>query len=278
MEDLATLLARRFIQRRDVKAIQMTDGGYRPHTDSGLPDGRRLPWRMTDISDHLEGRRTYGHYLLDAEDRCKLFAFDVDLEPTGHLPSRPYDPIEGDWPRDFQEVDLRAAWRNRRHPGRAWMKYQFRTLAERLAGIASKELGLPVALAYSGAKGVHTYCFAGALYESGSLPASDAVEGARLVLDVLDEFEPCLDHEGRHLRHRDRDPYTGYPNLSVEIFPKQTSVRGGGLGNLMRLPLGRNLKTTDPTFFLDLHSPPVELAPADPVVALACGDPWSLGD
>jgi hypothetical protein len=47
MGDLATLLARRFIQRRDVKAIQMADGGYRPHTDDGLPaaplaDGRHL--------------------------------------------------------------------------------------------------------------------------------------------------------------------------------------------------------------------------------------------
>jgi hypothetical protein len=268
MPDLATLIAQRFIQRRDVKAKQLQNGEYNPHTDTGKHDGARIPWKMHHINDHLSSASTYGHYLLDQDSNCKLFAFDIDLEQTGSLPTAHWaygvdDPLQV----QFASANPREAWRDRRHPGRIWMKYQMRTLAERLAAVANKEMDLPVAVAYSGAKGLHVYCF------TGPIKAVDAREGAQLVLDTLGEFDLF---KGQHFyRHKDQDPYTGFPNLSVEVYPKQGSLDGKDLGNLMRLPLGRNLKTTDPTFFLDLRTAPSELIPRDAEWSLTTDSPWA---
>ena len=271
MEDVATLLAKKFIQRRDVKAVQMPNGEYHPHTANGRWDGERLPWKMRDIHQHLSREVTYGHYLLDRESNCKLFAFDIDLvnaKEPGYLPFKvnTEDP-NNIWWDDFRVCEPRVAWQDRRHPGRVFMKYQFRLMAEKLAAMANKEMGLPVAVAYSGWKGVHVYCF------TGSIPASDARDGAQLVLDSLGEF--ILVEGNNKFKHQDSDPKDGFPNLTIEVFPKQRSLDGKDLGNLMRLPLGRNVKTTDPTFFVDLTRPPIELTPIAAEIALTTDNPWS---
>jgi hypothetical protein len=59
------------------------------------------------------------------------------------------------------------------------------------------------------------------------------------------------------------------------VFPKQDSLAGKDLGNLMRLPLGRNLKNPkDPTFFIDMTTPMGVMSPIDPVYALTTETPW----
>jgi hypothetical protein len=272
MSDVATLIAQRFIQRRDVKAKQLSNGTYTPDNEynpaTGGFDGPRIPWKMPHLHAHLASTATYGHYLLDQDSNCKLFAFDIDLEKTGFLPTATWvsgmdDPLKV----EFQAANPREAWRDRRHPGRPWMKYQLRVIAERLAAVANKEMDLPVAIAYSGAKGLHVYCF------TGAIRASDAREGAQLVLDTLGEFDLI---KGQHFyRHKNQDPYQGYPNLSVEVYPKQGSLDGKDLGNLMRLPLGRNQKTTDPTFFVDLRAPLNELIPRNSEWSLTTDNPWN---
>lgn len=264
MGNLPALLVKNFIQRRDVKAVQLSTGDYMPHTVNNRRDGERIPWRGRDLHEHLMRISSFGHYMLDTESRCKLFAFDIDLEPTGFLPAS--CDVESNWPSDFTEANPREAWRDRRHVARPWLKYQMRMLAGKLAGVAYRELDLKVAVAYSGCKGLHVYCF------HEPMAAADSREGAQLVIDTLGELELKKGHN--FYKHQDTDPYTGYSNLSVEVFPKQTDLTGKDLGNLMRLPLGINRKTNDPTFFVDLTAAMNELKPGDAETILASGNPW----
>lgn len=292
-EEMAALIAKRFIQRRDVKARQSGDGSYHPVTN--CPGGScthendsRLPFRMSDIMSHLNREQTFGHYLVDQEDKCKLFAFDIDLEKN--IDPTPRDPegFTGVWcelpdislipdeitDERWQELvkyhgfDARESWADRAHPSRAWVKMQLRVIAEKLSSTIKQEFDLPVACAYSGSKGLHVYGF------TGSVPAHEAREAAELVLNLIGEFQA---HRGASFfKTIDQTPLRGFPNLSIEVFPKQVTLDGKDLGNLMRLPLGRNMKTKDPTFFLDQRAPLGQIAPhPDPISLLKNGNPWS---
>lgn len=295
-KEMARLLAKKFIQRPGVKAIQLDrDGGGLSQGD-WFPDNRinverrpnspHLPlgFNMDHLLAHLAGERTYGHYLLDDDSMCKLFAFDIDLEKSGSFVVQP------DWTKMPEGVDeelwfrentvievvdgkgdtIRDLWMDRSRtaaPARAWFKYQMKHLAHMLAAKVV-ELEIPCAVAYSGSKGIHVYGF------TGSLPATEVREAAMLVLDLLDEFEPM---RGKNFyQHKNDDPFHGFQNLSIEVFPKQGSLDGKSLGNLMRLPLGRNWKNPkDPTFFVDMTTPLAVMKPhSDPIKLLEGGDPF----
>lgn len=273
--ELADLFAKRFIARRDVKAVQRPNGEY--VVDTRYPDPERLPWKRSDILAHIAGEKTYGHYLLNSDDTCKLFAFDVDLiknEPAkgiiGHWPNmQGVDPlaIHGDDAILVEDFDPREAWQDRRHPGRPWLKYQMRMLGGMLAHTIKNTLDVECAVAYTGAKGIHVYGF------TGLVPAQVARDGATLVLEELGCFEAT--RGTNFYKHTNPDPVDGYQNFTIEVFPKQDSLDGKDLGNLMRLPLGRNLKSKDPTFFVDLTKPMGELSPhRDPVGLLTTGNAW----
>lgn len=269
-DELANLLASKFIARPDVKARQLiTSDGAVIYTPDGVRDKvtkqytEYYPWDRTSIYNHLTGAASYGHYLLDKDDTCKLFAFDVDLEKTGFYVPDMFSEANKTGPI---ECNPREAWRDRAHPGRDFFKYQFRLIAHVLLKAVYEELAIPCAAAYSGNKGIHVYGF------TGRVAADEAREGAAIVLDSLGMTEKL---RGEHFfAFKDKDPVDGFPNLSVEVFPKQSSLEGKDLGNLMRLPLGRNLKTPDPTFFMDMTAPMSELKPADPVYALTTTNPW----
>lgn len=298
-KELARLFAKKFIQRPGVKAVQLDRNGGGLSQGDWFPDTRidatkrpnspHLPagFSMPHLLAHIAGERTYGHYLLDQDSNCKLFAFDIDLEKSGSYVQLPdwkkYDADGQPQPEDlwFREntvtevVDgkgqtLREIWADRRRsaaPARNWFKYQMKHLSHM---IASKvvELDIPCAVAYSGSKGMHVYGF------TGTLPATEVREAAMLVLDMLDEFEPM---RGKNFfRHKNDDPFHGFQNFSIEVFPKQGSLDGKTLGNLMRLPLGTNWKNPkDPTFFVDMTTPLAELKPhSDPVKLLEGGNPF----
>lgn len=257
-DELANLIAKKFIQRRDVKAVQHADGSWSPHTDTGKREGNRIPWKREHLLSHIAGDRTYGHYLLDVDSQCKLFAFDIDLEKN-----KPEAGFIGFWEDDAgqrHEIDAREAWKDRAHPARPFLKEQLRLLSHKLCRAITEELDLPCAVAYSGGKGVHVYAF------TGTIAAVEARVGAQIVLDAVGGFTATrgtnfFQHEGFH-------------NLSVEVFPKQGSLDGKDLGNLMRLPLGRNMKSKDPTFFMDMTAPMAALQPVDPIFALSTASPW----
>jgi hypothetical protein len=272
--ELVKLIAKRFISRTDVKARQSSSGEYHPVINL---DESYVPWQKGDLESHLSSAATYGHYVLGKDDTCKLFCFDVDLAAASTeceylLPTKPC-PLESpdmeveEWTRSFEACDPRHVWQQRSHPARAWIKCQLRSVAGRLARAAHDEMKLKVAVAYSGSKGVHVYCFF-----DEPVSGERARDGATLLLEALGDWKLI---KGRNTYgHSDPDPYSGFPNLTVEVFPKQTSLEGKHLGNLLRIPLGRNLKSKDPTFFVDLRAPYSQLIPCDPVWALTTDDPW----
>lgn len=285
MQDLAGLLAKMFIARTNVKAIQNPSGEYMPvqrcgecgrgfcnHESPKIRDG----WKRADIDAHLAGVKTYGHYLLNTDNQCKLFAFDIDLDKPGLHPTldpmpvpvypHPYDAwnAKDEFTGKILEFNPREAWLDRAHPSRTWLKFQLRSVAHQFLRSIHNDLGLPAACAYTGAKGLHVYGF------TGLMSAKDVREGAEIVLNSVGGLEAikgdCF------YRYQNQDPHEGQPNLTIEVFPKQDSLDGKDLGNLMRLPLGSNLKNAkDPTFFVDCTAALNELRPIDPIHALTTG-------
>lgn len=268
---LENLLAAKFIARPDVKAKQFDGGGYTPVRTS---DESYVPFGRADLSAHLAGTATYGHYLVGAEDTCKIFCLDVDLRPG--KPGVDYFPLPtsglagddlGNWGDWMKADDVRSIWRNRADPRRNYLKYCMRLGAHMLASKIHELLEVPVAAAYSGSKGYHVYGF------TGPISALDARDAAEIVLDSMEMFtlEKGKSMYGLKDPWDDDNPFSSF---NIEVYPKQESVDSDRLGNLLRLPLGRNLKSTDPTFFMDLTTAMTEMKPVDPIWALTTDSPW----
>jgi hypothetical protein len=182
------------------------------------------------------------------------------------------------WWDGFVLGNPREIWLDRRYKlQRAFLKYQLRCMALKLARVVSDILEIPLAVAYTGSKGLHVYGFTGLMH------AADVRYAADIVIAEYGKLEP---YRGNHFfRHKAEinergitDPYLSYDQLAVEVFPKQTDMSNKTHGNLMRLPLGKNLKNpSDPCFFLDLRSNFGEncFTPRDPVEVLTISDPWA---
>lgn len=266
-KQLVRLFAEKIIARPDIKAVQNTDGSYMPTRGQGF-DG-------ASIRAHLAGEATYGHYLLNTDDTTKLFCFDVDLRgskkqpdgteiPDGHLPTLGLEP--GEVAAAFQPGNPRVVWANRKDPRRNYLKYSMRVCGHLLAERIWSELGIPVAVAYSGSKGIHVYGF------TGRVPAADAREGAQIVLDSMKIFK--LERGDSLYGLANEEVENPFANFTIEVYPKQSSLKDKDLGNLLRLPLGKNTKSKDPTFFVDMTSALTELKPVDPEWALTTTSPW----
>lgn len=270
-DSLAILLGRLFIERRDVKAVQLRDGSYTPDQDHvghppwECPGGceyRR--WTMGDLRAHLAGERTLGHYLVSPEGRARVFAYDIDLIAT----DRAGAPAGEGTTEEAAVVPInpRDEWLKADSPYRGQLTVQLRCMAEALALRVRRVLDLPVAISYSGHKGLHVY----------GLTGSEDAEAVRGVAVELLEGWGCFELvKGKSFyRHVDGQ----YKNLSIEVFPKQTEVAEGHFGNLLRLPMGVHRRTGRPAFFVDVRRPYSELhALAEPISVLEAGDPW-LGD
>lgn len=220
MEDeLIRLIGRRFISRRGVKAVQESSGAWHPVWDD---------WRRSDFRAHLEGRTTFGHYLVDGSS-TKLFAYDIDLDKEYREP----------WALGEDKRLIEH------------LRTQLRTVAFGLAYRAHRLLEVPCSVAYSGSKGLHVYGFLG---------RTDATGAKEAAIMVLGDNWTAI--RGRVFFKNDL-----FPELTIEVFPKQGTVDEDGLGNLMRLPLGRNRKGTEGFF---LH-PTKSWHADDPVTALTLG-------
>lgn len=250
------------IERRDTKAVQHATGAYSPVLDhiQGRHDDHtecpRLPWTMADIAAHINGDVTYGHYVVSADNTCRMFAFDIDLLQKGYWLNTDTE--------EWEECSPREVWLGDECKALSDLRAQLMCMAAGLASRIRTVLKVPSLVAYSGSKGLHVY---GLL--DRNTPAADAREAAMLVLDSLDCFEVS---RGKNFFKHKHD----YKALELEVYPKQDTVReGDGLGNLLRLPLGINRKTGQRGFFVKLD--PIGRAmidpfePDDPILALTHG-------
>jgi hypothetical protein len=286
---LAVMFAKHFIARPNVKAIQNSQGEYRPLRDD--------PFTKADLMDHILGNKTYGHYMIDPDDKCKLFAFDIDLLPQDkRVEGKPYQErrlpaMKNGRGQYFGWVDgnPREHWGNRT-PGTArdFLKIQMLTIAGLLASRIKDELEIPTLVSYSGSKGVHVYGF------TGKTSAALARQGAQIVLDSFTDTQDVtgrwdltrgnnfysyrLPGEENGTLHQD-NPALNWEQFSLEVYPKQETLSGKDLGNLLRLPLGVNLKSPkrDPGFFISLAGDVMDarnFKPMNPLKALSAMDPW----
>ena len=244
---------------------------------------------MGDVVAHVLGEKSFGHYLIDPDtNKCRVFALDIDIvdskmetlkdheDPEKRAKYVPqFFPMNPAGPKhDLVEYNPRMSWYDRAHPARFWTKRALNIVAAEIAAIILDDLELPCLVSYSGSKGLHVYAM---LHEDlggpGPIDAEDAREGAILALEKTNMFIPG---KGKNFyRAIDQDPVKGFPQLEVEVFPKQGQVGQGGFGNLMRLPLGRNFKSEkDIAFFTDFTKYPWDFAPVDPLVAISNCNPF----
>jgi hypothetical protein len=286
-KDLAKQFASRFIARPGVKAVQMPDGTYTPdYRLRGFPNGAALAaehgegFDMASLLRHINKESVYGHYLLNEKDEAKVCVFDIDLEKTGNWVAMPGLGEMSPWMDNdtfdklcvvHEDVNPRELWLNRTKAAieaRRWYKYQMMQLVHKFARVITTDLGLPCATAYSGSKGVHVYAF------TGLLPAKEVREAGFLVMDIINEFQPT--RGDNFYQHKNLDAKRGFQNFKIEVYPKQESLEGKSLGNLVRLPMGKNAKSRDPAFFIDMKSPIWEMRPhPNPLELLTSGDPYA---
>lgn len=294
LKEIGNELAKKFVARPEVKAVQWNDKVYSPAIDKKTDPPTNLGFTRDDLNNHILGRASFGHYMIDANNQAKLFAFDIDLEKSGWLPTvfnvnaeDPNDLYDGwqEYPLIFDAAlnrttttpgNPRDFWYNRftkkNFAAEHMIKTQFRMLANELARATKELLDIPVAIAYSGSKGVHVYGF------TGKSPANEIREAANLVLDSLETWKPLRGKNffTRNPHESDKgDHFTACGQFSLEIFPKQDDIGNKEYGNLMRLPLGINKKAPkDKAFFLDPRAPLTEFVEMDPIEALTTNDPW----
>lgn len=243
------------IERRDVKAIQNDKGAYRPDGRYVQRDGKweceeYFPWKGTDILDHITGNKTYGHYLVSPEGNCRVFCFDIDIKATGKLRTWDENAVGG-WVYG-EELELRKIWQSKSdRVAHDELALQLRCMAEGLALRTHRVLDVPVAVSYSGNKGMHVYGL------TGTMNASDC---RLLAVDVLKGFE-CFEpvRGDAFWQHKE-----AYGALEIEVFPKQDEIAKDGFGNLIRLPLGTHRKSDQAGYFVDMST--------------GYGEPWKMDD
>lgn len=265
--ELIKLIGQRFISRKDVKAIERPDGAWNPVTDTGKADGKRLGFTMQDFTDHVEGRKTFGHYLLAPDDTCKLFAFDLDLDKKGwFLETEASGDTTVDVLKDGIHCDPRMIWAAQDPPEAVnYFTSALRGLADGLAHCIHRlsDGSVHPAIFDSGGKGLHVYGF------TGVMPAEHVRDFARSVLMAFGIFEPTRgDNFWKH------KAVTAYSNITIEVFPKQNTLDGKDLGNLMRLPLGINQRTGRRGRFINSKAQINRLIEMDPIRALSGDLPW----
>lgn len=254
-DEVEIALGKRFLSRRDVKSVQAPDGSYCPE---------RTPWKMTDLRQHVAGERSLGHFLVDQDGTTRLFAYDLDLKKTGYylaMDEKILDPIE---------AQPRTDWLIPNHPGIEFWTIQLRCQAEALA-MKAMDLGAAqhVAIAYSGNKGLHVYCFL-----DGPTLAAEARQVSQMILRSVNRYDGRMAYEPLRGENFWQSTSDRTPNIEIECFPKQDNLEGKDLGNLMRLPLGINRKSGNRSYFLDCRCGYNQLRVMEPLLALGSELPW----
>ena len=192
------------------------------------------PFTERDLERHVKGEVSWGHYLIDpATDTTKMFAFDIDADKEYRDMT---DPGHPEYERLMGDMCILATG-----------------LCYGIKRISGTGLTL---ISYGGGKGLHVL---GVVEEP---TPSDEVR--KMAFKVLTKFGCFEKIRGDNFWKHD----TMYPEFTLEVFPKQDSVKKGSFGNLMRLPLGVNAKTGRKAFFVKGDT---NMEPDDPTRALYGG-------
>lgn len=245
--ELAELVTKRLIQRRDVFAIQRAGGGYRPsikrNRQGDIIESTPLTYEAVEL--HLSGEATLGHYLIAPPDRCRMVGFDIDLDKEVQW---------GDEVLKTSDVIMTD------HPASAQLIAEVRCHADAIAfRLKRKHPHATVITTFTGSKGAHVY---GAFGKA--VLAGDALTTAQQILESIgmEVFSGKVFY---------RNKFRPEAPIAVEVFPKQSEVDADGFGNLMRMPLGTHLKTGRSGFAYDPRSNHYTLRPVDPIKAFTDG-------
>lgn len=182
-----------FSGREDVFARQWVD---KNEGKSGYVPVRRAIC-LQDVEDHLLGRKTYGIYLLNSDNKVRCGVIDVDIVSrfrTGKIAAQ----------------DRRVLQREKNY------------LESRIYQMC-RDLGISPLMEFSGNKGFHFWF----LFER---PVA-----AEKVKSLLQQLAQPLNKD--------------LTAFDLEVFPKQDQLKGKGLGNLVKLPLGIHRFSGKPSFF-----------------------------
>ena len=135
------------------------------------------------------------------------------------------------------------------HPDYPEVVFQLRVLSrlimrQLIVAAVKQKIKVTPAMAFSGSKGIHVYGW----FDRGRTKADIAIELGGLTLDTFQNLGIKFEAVGRSATFRNE---CTFPAIDVEIYPKQRTVQDKQYGNLMRLPLGRNLKTNGQSIFLE---------------------------
>lgn len=241
-EAIANALAKRFIARHDVMALQDSHGAYRP-IEKKFTRGA--------LREHVRGEVSLGHYLLDANNDCKLFAYDLDLTKTGSACDVDFGPFETKILRGTERpCNPREEFLNPESLLRGHLALQLHALACGLAWRIKKTYGFDAIVSYSGGKGLHVYGLC------GKRPAADCRAMAIALLETwtMEGGDPLFEPtRGEVFWRRTGDEYKC---VDIEVFPKQDKLDKKGYGNLMRLPYGVNARSGQRAYFVEVHRTP----------------------
>jgi len=240
--ETANKLAKLFIARRDVKAIQRTAA------EGGEWMAVKTPLELSDFQTHLfEKRRCLGTYLLDKKSKVKFVAFDLDMSDNDQNTYFRVDDVDlatvNEKYEAMGEVDLdlctgswSAALHDESSDGYRWVRSWLRVMVETLCDRVEDQLGLPAVPVITGG-GAHVLVPFGDKIDAseGRAAAHGVMEGWGVFQRVSENFytnAPDIDNRD------DRKRIIG-ETVSVEVFPKQDRLPDGDhYGNLIRLPFG----------------------------------------
>ena len=239
------LMGRLLIARKDVKAVEK---------NVWVPE--REPFTVDDFRKHFFGNRCLGTYLLSATNEVKFLAFDIDLKnDTSYFVIRDLDEIErmeaaGEYSEamdpDARHGDLESALHDPEHDGHRHARMLIRDVSRLIAEGARSVLGLDSLVVVTGG-GSHVIVPFGT-----GVPASDARMMGKQVMESLSGWGQRSENFWVPEQWVDVNPKESKHQIEIEVFPKQDALgHEEGLGNLLRLPLGKHRATGKRSFFMD---------------------------
>jgi hypothetical protein len=282
--ETANKLAKLFIARRDVKAIQRA-------THDGEWMCVKKPLDLDDFKKHLFDKdNCLGTYLLDKKSRVKFVAFDIDLTGSGpYFVIRDIDANDddamvaleaeyaaaGEMDLDYRVGPWEATLHDPQNEGFRWVRSHLRVLIESLCDRVEAQLGLPAMPVVTGG-GAHV------LVPFGErIPAADGRAAAHGVMASIAASEPSSlpfwrtsenFYSNAPTAERDEQKRLIGETITIEVFPKQDSLPSpDSFGNLIRLPFGWHGEAGIRTYVMKREPnllPPWELPKENGVTAL----------